>query len=282
MWRFVTGLCEGNFPYQRLASPAKINLIAEWWSTRRWLLPLRMGPGRQQWAEQGANIAVKAARRLPVLANLMAAGWIMTRCCERLRWKPVRRFLARPGAAEQIRAVLRRPSSSRSWDRIAGARLQIGDGAIVVSDGGNGWGWVFWPQRDEYAEQMSRARTRTRQSSAGYSGHNAVSTPTRHDFLTDADALERLRIAPRLGKVTDIALMTDGLESLAMHYASTSAYEPFFRGMFRPILDAGEASVNKDREIKHLSASLDRFLSSDRVRSRTDDDVSLVLASCRR
>ena len=116
--------------------------------------------------------------------------------------------------------------------------------------------WIFWPQRGEYANTTY--------------------------FLTDTDALERLRVAPRLGKVTDIALMTDGLESLALRYASTAVYGPFFRGMFRPILDAGEASVNKDREIKHLSASLDRFLSSDRVRSRTDDDVSLVLASWRR
>jgi hypothetical protein len=163
----------------------------------------------------------------------------------------------------------------------SGSALQIGDGAIVVSDGGNGWGWVFWPQRGEYANQISnpnRDTTRFRWIFWPQRGEYANTTY----FLTDTDALERLRVAPRLGKVTDIALMTDGLESLALRYASTAVYGPFFRGMFRPILDAGEASVNKDREIKHLSASLDRFLSSDRVRSRTDDDVSLVLASWRR
>ena len=163
----------------------------------------------------------------------------------------------------------------------SGSALQIGDGAIVVSDGGNGWGWVFWPQRDEYAEQMSSPNQNTTEFRWIFWPQRGEYANTTH-FLTDADALERLRVAPRLGKVTDIALMTDGLESLALRYASTAVYGPFFRGMFRPILDAGEASVNKDREIKHLSASLDRFLSSDRVRSRTDDDVSLVLASWRR
>lgn len=34
-------------------------------------------------------------------------------------------------------------------------------------------------------------------------------------------------------------------------------------------------------EINHLSASLERFLSSERVGSRTDDDLSLILATCR-
>jgi hypothetical protein len=109
---------------------------------------------------------------------------------------------------------------------------------------------VFWPQRGEYAN-------------------------TTH-FLTDEDALERLHIEPFVGKVSDIALMTDGLEPLALHYASKSVHEPFFHGMFQPLLDADGAE-----EINHLSASLERFLSSERVGSRTDDDVSLILATCR-
>jgi hypothetical protein len=131
-----------------------------------------------------------------------------------------------------------------------GGALQIGDGVIVVSDGANGWCWVFWPQRGEYAN-------------------------TTH-FLTDEDAAERLQLEPFVGQVTDVALMTDGLESLALHYASKSVHEPFFHGMFQPLLDADGAE-----EINRLSASLERFLSSERVGSRTDDDVSLILATCR-
>lgn len=118
---------------------------------------------------------------------------------------------------------------------IGGGALQIGDGVIVISDGGNGWSWVFWPQHGEY-----------------------VNT-TR--FLTDEDSMQVLEAEPFSGTVTDIALMTDG---------------PFFAGMFRPLSRADKAD-----EIGHLSSSLESFLSSERVRSRTDDDVSLILATCR-
>jgi hypothetical protein len=238
------------------------------------------GAGSAALAEHGAGIAVKAVCDL--LSRELDEG------------RSDYDAMLREAAAEARKAVFaearRRGVEPRELASTllvvvvgpdGGSALQIGDGVIVVSDGGNGWGWVFWPQRGEYANQISnpnRDTTRFRWIFWPQRGEYANTTY----FLTDTDALERLRVAPRLGKVTDIALMTDGLESLALRYASTAVYGPFFRGMFRPILDAGEASVNKDREIKHLSASLDRFLSSDRVRSRTDDDVSLVLASCRR
>jgi hypothetical protein len=133
---------------------------------------------------------------------------------------------------------------------IGGGALQIGDGVIVVGDSGAGWNWIFWPQHGEY-----------------------VNT-TR--FLTDEDAMHVLEVKPFYGTVTDIALMTDGLESLALDYASKSAYTPFFDGMFRPL-----SSAEKPKEIDHLSFHLETFLSSDRVRSRTDDDVTLVLATCK-
>ncbi|MGQ4806971.1 hypothetical protein NKDENANG_00309 [Candidatus Entotheonellaceae bacterium PAL068K] len=112
--------------------------------------------------------------------------------------------------------------------------------------------------------------------------------------------MERLQVEAFSGKVTDVALMTDGLESLALHYASRSVHEPFFHGMFRPLFDLEGSSwptgyggvrrhvlfrplfdLEEIGEIKRLSALLERFLSSERVRARTDDDVSLILATCR-
>ena len=169
--------------------------------------------------------------------------------------------------ASTLLAVLVGPNS--------GGALQIGDGVIVVSDGGNGWGRVFWPQRGGYADHLPNPnRDTTAFRWVFWPQRGEYANTTR--FLTDADALERLHIAPRLGKVTDVALMTDGLESLALHYASTSVHEPFFHGMFRPLWDA-----DRTGEIHHLSAGLERFLSSEQVGSRTDDDVSLILATRR-
>jgi len=115
---------------------------------------------------------------------------------------------------------------------------------------GDGWSWLFWPQR------------------GGVREHD---TPfCRRGFNAGA------RGEPFSSQVTDIALMTDGLESLALHYASRSPHTPFFAGMFRPLSRATGAN-----EIGHLSSSLESFLSSELVGSRTDDDVSLILATCR-
>jgi hypothetical protein len=131
-----------------------------------------------------------------------------------------------------------------------GAALQIGDGVIVVGEEAGGWRWMFWPERGEYANT------------------------TR--FLTDTDAPGHVRVAELPGSPSDVAIMTDGLQSLALHYATQSAHEPFFHGMFQPL--HGSSGFG---EVPALSASLEQFLSSDRVRMRTDDDVSLILATRR-
>ena len=235
------------------------------------------GAGSATRAERGAAITVKTV--VDYLASQLGAG--------RLDYDTMLREAA-VAAREAVLAEARRsgvkPRDLASTLLAAmvepdgGSALQIGDGAIVVSDGGNGWGWVFWPQRGQYVKRCPNPnRDATQFRWIFWPQHGEY--PNTTYFLTDADALENLRIAPRLGKVADIALMTDGLEALALHYTSKSAYAPFFQGVFRPLANAREADVNEAREIAHLSASLKRFLSSERVRSRTDDDVSLILAS---
>jgi len=75
--------------------------------------------------------------------------------------------------------ISHRHSSSRSRDPSGGGALQIGDGVIVVSDGGDGWSWLFWPPPGEY-----------------------VNT-TR--FLTDEDSMQVLEVRPVFkSKVTDM------------------------------------------------------------------------------
>lgn len=131
-----------------------------------------------------------------------------------------------------------------------GAVLQIGDGVIVVSEQGSDWRWAFWPQHGEYAN-------------------------TTH-FLTDEDATAFLQVDHLGAAVSDIALTTDGLERLALHYGSKAVYRPFFDGIFNPLHQAEGAG-----EITSLSTALDAFLKSERVSARTDDDVSLIIATCR-
>lgn len=129
-----------------------------------------------------------------------------------------------------------------------GAAIQIGDGVIVVGEGEGAWSWVFWPQRGEFANTTY--------------------------FLTDANAEQQLECSALTDRVESIALMTDGLEVLALNYQQRAVHEPFFQGAFAPL-----QSSSGHAEINELSTALTEFLSSPRVAQRTDDDVSLVLAT---
>ena len=133
---------------------------------------------------------------------------------------------------------------------IGGAALQIGDGVIVIGEQPLSWRWVFWPQKGEYANTTF--------------------------FLSDEKSLANAEVAALPDDVLDVALMSDGLEPLAVHFASRKAHEPFFRTVLAPlqgVTETGEAPV--------LSKGLSAFLASPAVRSRTDDDATLVMATRR-
>jgi hypothetical protein len=130
------------------------------------------------------------------------------------------------------------------------ACLQVGDGVMVVADSEeHAYGHVFWPDRGEYAN-------------------------TTH-FVTEEDAMEHLQFESVGRRIVELALLTDGLQNVALNYQEQTAHEPFFRGLFAPLRTAGAGYSGK------LSASLAAFLASPRVNEKTDDDKTLVLASRR-
>lgn len=135
--------------------------------------------------------------------------------------------------------------------REGGVAAQIGDGAIVLRErGDDGWGWAFWPQHGEFANQ------------------------TR--FVTDEDAHLELQCEALPPGIRDVALFSDGLERLALHHASRTVHGPLFDKLFAPLWrSSGEG------EIRPLSAGLDAALRSPPIRERTHDDLSLVLATRR-
>jgi hypothetical protein len=123
---------------------------------------------------------------------------------------------------------------------------QIGDGAIVLHEA-DAYRTVFWPQGGEYANTTF--------------------------FLTGEDYEERLAFLALHGEVDELALFTDGLQPLALHYATRSVHAPFFDPMFTALRNAPTADV--------LDAPLRQFLTSRPVGERTDDDKTLILASRR-
>ena len=130
-----------------------------------------------------------------------------------------------------------------------GAALQIGDGAIVASEKDQ-WRCAIWPQKGEYANTTF--------------------------FLSDEQALAQAEVVTLSDDVTDVALFSDGLEQLAIHFASRSPHVPFFRSVFAPLHAAAS-----NGEIAPLSHGLNTLLQSAQVRARTDDDTTLVMATRR-
>jgi hypothetical protein len=136
-------------------------------------------------------------------------------------------------------------------DRDQAAFFQIGDGAMVVPDSPNPEALtvVFWPQRGEYANQTF--------------------------FASDDDASEQAEFALVDRPIDEVALLTDGLQSLALRYADRAAHERFFGPVFAAV--RGEPPGESAR----LTRALIAFLESDRLNERTDDDKTLVLATRR-
>lgn len=130
------------------------------------------------------------------------------------------------------------------------ACLQVGDGVMVLADSEeHAYGHVFWPDRGEYVN-------------------------TTH-FVTEDDAIEHLQFESVNRRIVEVALLTDGLQTIALNYQRQTAHEPFFKGLFAPLRTVEEGCS------RELSVSLAAFLSSQRVNEKTDDDKTLVLASRR-
>jgi serine/threonine protein phosphatase PrpC len=125
--------------------------------------------------------------------------------------------------------------------------LQIGDGGIVVNDK-DGYSVMFWPDNGEYAN-MTR-------------------------FVSDQDAYEHLQ-QRSLAAPDEIALFTDGIQRMALVFASKTPHGPFFDPMFSRLRSA------RSEELEELERQLADFLDSDTVNQRTDDDKTLLLATRR-
>lgn len=92
-------------------------------------------------------------------------------------------------------------------------------------------------------------------------------------FITDTNPRLRIGVAGDL-HIDRLALLTDGLERLALDFVNRTAHPPFFGGLFKTVT-AGEISDHN----QSLSSRLAAFLDSDSVNARTDDDKTLILAA---
>jgi hypothetical protein len=124
------------------------------------------------------------------------------------------------------------------------AFAQIGDG-VIVFDGPEGYELAFWPDNGEYANT------------------------TR--FLTEDDYRDYLRIEIVGRQITELAVLTDGLQMLALDFGQAKVHDRFFAPLFRTVKNGPDEET--------LRGLLLEFMDSKRVNDRTDDDKTLLLAT---
>lgn len=119
----------------------------------------------------------------------------------------------------------------------------LGDGAVVEMLRNNEIKTISPPQRGEYANEVMP--------------------------LTGQGALDAVRITIHQNEVEALALLTDGLQNLCIQNQTNEPYARFFA----PFFDAIKTPLN----IEESSGKIVEFLDSERVRSKTDDDKTLVI-----
>lgn len=129
--------------------------------------------------------------------------------------------------------------------------LQVGDGATIIQGQDRPLEVVFWPDNGEYANHTY--------------------------FVTDVSD-EHIHVRVVEAELDRVAVMTDGIQTLALSLQQRAPHEPFFEPLFKAVdrLDSQDA----DAQVK-LEDGLRRFLNSPRVNAQTNDDKTLVLCSRR-
>ncbi|MEM7556187.1 MAG: PP2C family serine/threonine-protein phosphatase [Cyanobacteria bacterium P01_A01_bin.84] len=90
-------------------------------------------------------------------------------------------------------------------------------------------------------------------------------------FLTSPTALDTAQLKIWRQAIVNVGVITDGLEMLAMNMAVGAPHEPFFLPLFEFVANAEDKTVAKEQLVK--------FLRSDKITQRTDDDLTLIVGA---
>ncbi len=127
------------------------------------------------------------------------------------------------------------------------AALQIGDGAVVLESRDHELFSLTKPETGEFINETT--------------------------FLTSDNAASAAQVRTWRGDVSHIAVFSDGLQLLALQMPHWAPFRGFFAPIFRFLEDCGDR-VTAERELQ-------QSLSSPRISAKTDDDLTLVIASLR-
>lgn len=122
---------------------------------------------------------------------------------------------------------------------------QVGDGATVAAETAREVVGLTRPQGGEYANETI--------------------------FLTSEDAISSAAVDVHHLRSRHLALFSDGLQKCALKMPEGAPHAPFFSPLFE--------FMAEERDGPNQSRKLAAFLRSPRVRSRSDDDLTLLLAA---
>jgi len=125
------------------------------------------------------------------------------------------------------------------------AVAQVGDGATVIADQAGNLLSLTVPPVTEYINETT--------------------------FLTAPEALTGIQLVFWRGRATRLAAFSDGLQLLCLQWPERLPYEPFFAPLFEFVGTSSDES--------QAGHDLAKFLSSEKIKSQTHDDLTLVLAS---
>jgi len=128
------------------------------------------------------------------------------------------------------------------------AAVQVGDGCAVVLDSGQTLVPVTAPQRGEFVNETL--------------------------FFTSPDYLKAAQFKIWHGLVAGVAILSDGLQMLALQLPDATPHAAFFQPLFR--------MTTEHQDMREAEFQLRSFLQSDRITSRADDDLTIVMATLHR
>lgn len=248
MWKSVWGSVPGT-SHRRVGKPCQDycnSLTVETSDGPVLVVACADGAGSAELSDVGAHLAVETF--LAAAGDALARGDGTTASDQDVLfgWNEAAR--RRLEAEADLRGVELRQFACTLLTAIVGpaqaAFTQVGDGAIIFSRVDD-YQFVFWPSSGEYAN-------------------------TTH-FVTDKYYGRNLRFDCLDAPPDDLAVLTDGLQALALNFAEGRVHRQFFRPMFDTLRRAPSGS--------DLKYSLEAFLDSERVNDRTDDDKTLFLAT---
>ena len=127
------------------------------------------------------------------------------------------------------------------------AVVQVGDGVAVAKDMSGNLTAITMPDHGEFINETT--------------------------FLTSPNAIETAQVRLWRQPIANVGLLTDGLQMLAMNMAIGVPHKPFFLPLFDFVSNIEDKAVAKEQLIK--------FLRSEKITQRTDDDLTLIIAALR-